>query len=177
MATGALDANGVWIYGEDDSATTFSGLLNKLGNSVTGTLKGRILQVVNASTITAVTNNTTTRVDTTLTATITPKSAANKIIVLVNHGDVNTSGFGTAVGANFWAMRNGTDLAQIGALIGYTSSGFNVLNGPSAAIVDSPGVTTPVTYKTQFSNVANASLLRLHHYGASSTIALIEVTA
>jgi hypothetical protein len=33
MATGALDANGIWIYGEDDSEPTFSGLLNKLGDS------------------------------------------------------------------------------------------------------------------------------------------------
>lgn len=33
MATGSLDANGIWIYGEDDSEATFSGLLNKLGDS------------------------------------------------------------------------------------------------------------------------------------------------
>lgn len=34
MATGALDANGIWQYGEDDSEATFSALLNKLGSSV-----------------------------------------------------------------------------------------------------------------------------------------------
>lgn len=34
MATGALDANGVWIYGEDDSELTFSALLNKGMESV-----------------------------------------------------------------------------------------------------------------------------------------------
>jgi hypothetical protein len=42
MATGALDANGIWIYGEDDSEATFSALLNKLGDSTSdevGTLK------------------------------------------------------------------------------------------------------------------------------------------
>lgn len=33
MATGALDANGIWQYGEDDSEPTFSGLLNKLAAS------------------------------------------------------------------------------------------------------------------------------------------------
>lgn len=33
MATGALDSNGIWQYGEDDSETTFSLLLNKLGGS------------------------------------------------------------------------------------------------------------------------------------------------
>jgi len=38
MATGANDANGVWIYGEDDSNPTFSALLNRLGNSISTTL-------------------------------------------------------------------------------------------------------------------------------------------
>lgn len=40
MATGALDANGIWQYGEDDSETTFSGLLNKLGDSVSDKFTG-----------------------------------------------------------------------------------------------------------------------------------------
>ena len=38
MATGALDANGIWQYGEDDSEPTFSGLLNKLGESTSDTV-------------------------------------------------------------------------------------------------------------------------------------------
>ena len=38
MATGALDANGIWQYGEDDSEATFSGLLNKLASSTSDTV-------------------------------------------------------------------------------------------------------------------------------------------
>lgn len=34
MATGAPGSNGVWLYGEDDSETTFSALLNKAGTTV-----------------------------------------------------------------------------------------------------------------------------------------------
>lgn len=33
MATGAADANGIWIYGEDDTESTHSALLNKLASS------------------------------------------------------------------------------------------------------------------------------------------------
>lgn len=33
MATGSLDTNGIWKYGEDDSEATFSALLNKLASS------------------------------------------------------------------------------------------------------------------------------------------------
>lgn len=51
MATGALDSNGIWQYGEDDSETTFSALLNKLGSSTStqvGSLKnvGRVIQQI-----------------------------------------------------------------------------------------------------------------------------------
>lgn len=38
MATGALDSNGIWQYGEDDSEPTFSALLNKLGSSTSTTV-------------------------------------------------------------------------------------------------------------------------------------------
>lgn len=38
MATGALDANGIWQYGEDDSEATASALLNKLGQSTSNTV-------------------------------------------------------------------------------------------------------------------------------------------
>jgi hypothetical protein len=50
MATGSLDANGIWIYGEDDSETTFSGLLNKLGDSTSdkvGTMSTNITNLEN----------------------------------------------------------------------------------------------------------------------------------
>jgi hypothetical protein len=41
MATGSLDANGIWQYGEDDSNPTFSALLNRLGSS-TSTAVGEL---------------------------------------------------------------------------------------------------------------------------------------
>lgn len=50
MATGALDANGIWQYGEDDSEPTFSGLLNKLGDSVSDKFTGGLLPVSNGGT-------------------------------------------------------------------------------------------------------------------------------
>jgi hypothetical protein len=45
MPTGALDANGVWLYGEDDARDTFSALLNIGQDSVSdaiGSDRGRL---------------------------------------------------------------------------------------------------------------------------------------
>ncbi len=44
----------------------------------------RVLQVVSATTATAVTNNTNVQADTGLTATITPQSTSSKILVMVS---------------------------------------------------------------------------------------------
>jgi len=49
MATGGLDANGIWLYGEDDSEPTASALLNKLGNSISDVFDGG-LPVANGGT-------------------------------------------------------------------------------------------------------------------------------
>lgn len=38
MAQGAYDANGVWIYGEDDVDATASDMLNRLGKSVSAAI-------------------------------------------------------------------------------------------------------------------------------------------
>ena len=41
MATGSLDANGIWQYGEDDSEATASALLNKLASSTSDEIGAR----------------------------------------------------------------------------------------------------------------------------------------
>lgn len=59
MATGSLDSNGVWLYGEDDQRDTFSELLNIGMDSVSdaiGLLRGRATALETAgatSTVTA----------------------------------------------------------------------------------------------------------------------------
>jgi hypothetical protein len=49
---------------------------------------GSVLQVVNATYATQVSNSTSTYADTGLTATITPKFATSKILVLVNQNGI-----------------------------------------------------------------------------------------
>ena len=52
MATGALDTNGIWIYGEDDPASPVSDLLNLGQDSVSdavGDLKARVTTIENAA--------------------------------------------------------------------------------------------------------------------------------
>lgn len=190
MATGAPDVNGIWQYGEDDSNATFSALLNRLGSSTstqiaadrtrltTLELPGRVVQVVNGITGTQVQTSTNAWVDTTLTATITPKYASSKILVLVSQNGMMKSADNHYNAINLVLVRNGSIIAGASNL-GNTYSNLN-LTGISASFsyMDAPATTSAVTYKTSFNNGANASYIRVQNENSSnSTITLIEVKA
>jgi len=176
MATGSLDANGVWIYGEDDSETTFSALLNKLGDSVSDALvsSGKILQVVQGNSAANTINSTSTQVDTGLSATITPKFTSSKILVIVQQGGCYKS----AANAGNWLLlylwRNATSIGQtFGA---YTATNLQLSIGTIGfSFLDSPGTTSPLTYKTRFANDVNAAAVQVNFGGGNSMITLLEV--
>ncbi len=123
MATGALDTNGIWQYGEDDSNTTFSALLNRLGTSIGSNMKGRIAQVVSVQYGTITTNSTTTYVATGLTATITPTKASSKILVFAVTNGIYREQFSANGSAWVRLMRNGSTVLSEIANMGYTSTG------------------------------------------------------
>lgn len=175
MATGALNAKGVWIYGEDDSETTFSALLNKLGNSISNTLKGRIVQIVYAETSTQLVLNSTTYTDIGLSATITPTNASNKVYVFANLNGLGKDPAGSVnQTANVQLLRGTT---QIGAAkTAYTNSiVYDLGNSVSFSIQDSPATTSATIYKAQLAAETTGPVRA--NYAAKSTILLVEVQA
>jgi hypothetical protein len=137
----------------------------------------RILQVVMGSTTTVTSNSTSTYADTTLTATITPSSSSSKVLVLVSHGSVFRSSGNTESGVNLRLLRGGTTIATFGQGIGYMGLAVNLTGSCSTSYLDSPAVATATTYKTQFSNNANAALVQVQVSSSISTIILLEVSA
>jgi hypothetical protein len=138
----------------------------------------RILQVVQGTTSTSVTNATSTYADTGLTATITPQSSSSKILVLVNQvgGDKNVLNTQNAIALRL--MRGATQIALIAHSAGYTNSLLNVrVATMSTAYLDSPATTSATTYKTQFNCISNASGVSVQIGGDLSTITLMEVSA
>lgn len=137
--------------------------------------RGGVLQVVTNSTATAVSNSTTTYADTTLTATITPKSATSRILCLVNQNGVRKiSGANSELELQFvlpdastsliskFGFTNTTDVWQVGSI--------------SGAREYSSGATAALTFKTQFRNVIAAASVGVQSSG-TSFITLIEIGA
>lgn len=183
MATGAADANGIWIYGEDDNESTHSALLNKLGSSTStqiGVLKqpGRIVQVVSATKIDSFATSSSTPVDVTgLTVTITPKSSSNKVLIRVLAYTAYTN---VSYPPALRIVRNGTAIANdpIGIPYGATTAGGSTV---AYEFLDSPASTSALTYKLQISNSASTTVY-VGRYGAGDSrsigsIVAMEVTA
>jgi len=118
---------------------------------------GAILQVVQASTTTEADIRTTTYTDTGLSASITPSSSSNKILVIINQ----TFQAYRAAGSNGGGIRILRDSTVIytpvttstGPLTHYSGGGgdSNQENFTNSVIhyLDSPSTTSSVTYKTQ----------------------------
>ena len=166
IALGKLSATGT------KDATTFL----RGDNTFAEAGGGLVLQVVNAHTGTQVTSNSTTYVDTGLTATITPSSTSSKILVLIDHSIAKQ---GADTFTNIRVYRDSTEIggAVAGRSIGYTGSSANnyVGTGFSYSFLDTPSSTSALVYKTQFNNNAGSGTIRVQVDSSQSYITLMEI--
>ena len=138
----------------------------------------RVLQVVQGTTSTSVSNSTSTFADTGLTATITPQSATNKILVIVAQQGGNKSAADAQNRIELRLMRDASAISTISGSAGYTNSALQLRIATCTGVyLDSPATTSATTYKTQFNNVANTASVSFQVSNENSTITLIEISA
>ena len=133
------------------------------------TQPGMVLQVVTATASTNFASTSTSFTDVTgMSATITPSSATNKILIVVT-ASVQTS---TTNDARFTIARGGTNLgdATNGMLI---TEGLNGLHRSAAmSFVDSPSSTSALTYTMQ-AKVSSSTVNVLG--GSTGSITVMEI--
>ena len=143
-----------------------------------------MLQVVQASTATAVTFATTTYQDTGLSGTITPTSATSKILVLVNQQVYILAGSGGSLSATIKLLRGSTDIYQPQS----NKQGFGLTNAPAGrydlqlmypiTYLDSPASTSATTYKLQGACLNTSTQVNFQQDNTgTSVITLIEIGA
>lgn len=139
---------------------------------------GTVLQVVNSAYSTSTGTTSTSLSDTGLTATITPKFATSKILVLVEQNGVYKT-TGAAQGGELYLLRNGSSLIKMaGRFAGDSGTSFDLsIGGVSASYLDSPATTSAVTYKTQFLTNNSGAAVYVQVYSSTSTITLMEIAA
>ena len=139
-------ANTTAVTVDSSQNATFA---NKLATTNLGT--GAVLQVVQAETTTEVSTTGTSYIDTGITASITPSSTSNKILVTFSLQQFLASATGFS---NIKLVRGTTDLNEH-AYQGYAGSSTLMCQG-TYQYLDTPSTTSSTTYKVQFkSNGSN----------------------
>ena len=137
---------------------------------------GAVVQVVSSTNNTNTSSSSSTYADTGLTASITPSSASNKILVLVTHNGCGKSSNDTALQLKL--LRGATDLVQFEKFAGATSStAQNNFGSVAMNYLDSPATTSSTTYKTQLSSFSNNATVYVNTGTIYSSITLMEIKA
>jgi hypothetical protein len=164
-----------------------SGLIASVsGASLTGTQTipkatlptGSVLQVVNVKYDTTATSTSVgTTFDSGLTASITPSSATNKILVLVSSNGVQLSG--SSYGKVTLTDGSNNVLTIMLTPAGYTNSSDESVNSISTCFYHSPGSTSTQTYKVRgvLSSGTAMSFQTSTGGNSESTITLMEIAA
>lgn len=135
-----------------------------------------VVQVVSATYSTLTSSTSTTYADTGLTASITPTSASNKILVIVSQNGVNKAAGNTETSVAIKLLRGASDLIILGADDAYTGTSLQTSIGSvSSVYLDSPNTTSSTTYKTQFKTTVSGQTVKVQLASATSSICLIEV--
>lgn len=147
---------------------------------------GSIVQVVEGSTTTQTQVAATTYADTTLSASITPNSSSNKILVIIEQSVFVERSIREFITCHLRLLRGSTtavDFANaLQACVGVGTVGSDVafISVPGGyAYLDSPATTSSVTYKTQIkaSTTSFGGQVGCQYTGSRSTMLLMEVRA
>ena len=135
-----------------------------------------VLQTVQTTYSTQVSNSTATYADTGLSATITPESTDSKILVTACHTFGKTAGFSENRVA--WLLRrDSTAIWYSGTIELYTATALLLIAPFTISYLDSPSTTSAVTYKTQFMNPYGTSAAISQYGSGTATMTLMEISA
>ena len=143
---------------------------------------GKVGQVVQASTSTAVNVASTSVADTGLTVNITPTASTSKILVQVNQNivtDIDTN----LANSKIKLLRDSTTAVDFTANIARIEAGsvsaVKFGNLTTFSHLDSPSTTSQITYKTQgaISSTSNNGTARFQNSSVPSIITVMEILA
>lgn len=134
---------------------------------------GSVLQVVTATTSTNVTSSTSTFVDTGLTASITPSSASNKILVLISQNGTDKRTNNAYMELKLF--RGATEILYPATQHNFTNTNMTLTTNFSFNFLDSPSTTSSTTYKTQLCSSNNNAQVGVQQSSNPSTIILMEI--
>ena len=140
----------------------------------TAPVTNKVVQIVNATYSTQTDSSSATFAATGLTATITPTSASNKVLVFVNQSGLRKS---NNTYMNLRLQRDGVTQLTLETQAAFTNGvSENNVGSHATTYLDSPASTSALVYTTQFNSVTGAATVSVQCTSATSSITLMEVT-
>ena len=165
--TSIAGGDSILIY--DDSATALRKMTRTNFVAGIGAAAGQVIQVVTATITANQSTSSTSYVDaTSLSVSITPSSASNKVLILFTGSFQNNE---NTLNSYLTILRGATNLATTNDYFILNSAGTRIIAGSSASYVDSPNTTSSTTYKIQI-KAESASTATIF---ANSTITVLEI--
>ena len=152
------------------------------GTGATSFTSGKVGQVIQATTSSAVNVASTSFTDTGLTVNITPTATTSKVLVQVNQNivtDIDTN----LANSKIKLLRDSTTAIDFTANIARIEAGsvsaVKFGNLTTFSYLDSPSTTSQITYKTQgaVSSTSNNGTARFQNSSVTSIITVMEILA
>ena len=143
-------------------------------------IPGHVIQVVQGTTSTNVTNNSTTYIDSGLSVNITPLSSSSKILVMAKQKGVRLDpGGASTLGGSIGLLRDSTFITKPSPSTGHHAlyiDGGNMYGELELTFLDSPSTTSQITYKTQQATfVSGKSFITQQANAFTSVIIAMEI--
>ena len=153
-----------------------SGVQDVATKNYVDTTSGIVRQVIFASTNTEVTTTSATPVTTGLTATITPSSASNKVVILcmLSLGKTTDNVFASPQAKLFRGTVAGTAINDTLVTL-FANSGLGINTTVPINWVDSPNTTSPQIYTVGFSIASINDTAVVQRNSTGSTMILMEI--
>ena len=150
------------------------------GVATSGLPAGSVLQVVSANNSQQITTTGTTYIDTNLTASITPSSSSNKILVMFSGSMYNdTADVHAALTVFRGNSSTGTNLDLTGAS-GYGfgtayAQGDKIKSNVVGFVLDSPSTTSSTTYTAAVRRVSGSGNVYMNVNSDTASMTLMEI--
>jgi hypothetical protein len=144
-------------------------------NATTQASAGCVLQVVQAYTSTQSSSANNTWIDSTLTATITPKFSNSKILVVAQQNGLSKSAGSSQGAVSLRLVRDSTPLGEFSKYGTYTNTAMANNTAAGFTYLDSPATTSATIYKTQFCALTNVGTAYVQDSSTVSSITLLEI--
>ena len=149
------------------------GIVSSAGISTTKLGAGAVLQIVFGEYSTGVITTSATYVDTNLSASITPSSASNKILIIYNINSITAST--STTGGGIALYRNSTAIYSSDDYAGYSASAGLIYANSNGNYLDSPSTTSSISYNLKVKRTTGSGNIEVQTNGKSSSITLMEI--